>query len=115
MTATGNAGGAGIGTGRVEDCSSTIACREITINGGTVTATAVGEPPASGIGTGYDGYCGNIFVTGGIVTATRSTVKRSCDIGCMYGNLSVKVDSSVRTSDGKGYTCVVTDRGYNQE
>ena len=120
VTATGNAGGAGIGTGWNDSDSQKTSCREITITGGTVTATAIddnGVQSAAGIGTGLKGYCGNISVTGGIVTATRSTVKRSCDIGRMNGDLSVKVkvDPSVRTCDGKGYTCVVTDRGYNQE
>ena len=122
VTATGNVGGAGIGTGWNNSDSQKTSCREITITGGTVTATAIddtGVQSAAGIGTGFKGYCGNISVTGGIVTATatRSTYKNCFDIGRMTGDLSVKVkvDSSVRTSDGKGYTCVVTDRGYNQE
>ena len=116
VTATGNAGGAGIGTGWNDSDSQKTSCREITITGGTVTATAIddnGVQSAAGIGTGLKGYCGNISVTGG----TRSTYKNCYDIGRMNGDLSVKVkvDPSVRTCDGKGYTCVVTDRGYNQE
>ena len=54
--------GAGIGSG------SNGTCGNITIKGGTVTAT--GGNNAAGIGGGSNGSCGNIEISGGTVTAT---------------------------------------------
>ena len=54
--------GAGIGGGW------TIACGNIVINGGTITATGGSE--SAGIGGGYNGSCGNITINGGTITAT---------------------------------------------
>ena len=63
ITASSNGYGAGIGGG------NGVACGNIVINGGTVTAT--GGDFAAGIGGG-DNYlpCGNIVINGGTVTAT---------------------------------------------
>jgi len=63
LNASSNGYGAGIGGG------NGVACGNIVINGGTVTAT--GGDYAAGIGGG-DNYlpCGNIVINGGTVTAT---------------------------------------------
>ena len=53
---------AGIGAGRNNGCGN------ITINGGTVTAT--GGRDGAGIGGGQRSTCGNITINGGVVTAT---------------------------------------------
>ncbi|MBQ4103544.1 MAG: leucine-rich repeat protein, partial [Clostridia bacterium] len=68
LTAQGGNSGAGIGGGNSEESS------EITISGGTVTATGGGMYGA-GIGGGYSGEGSEITITGGTVTA----------IGGMYG------------------------------
>ena len=62
---------AGIGS-----CNEHI-CGNITITGGTVTAT--GGEFAAGIGSAYTSNCGNITITGGTVTATGG--KRAAAIG----------------------------------
>ena len=58
----GDAGGAGIGGKRTDSGSN------ITINGGTITATTEGW--AAGIGGGYQGNGSHITINGGTVTAT---------------------------------------------
>ena len=62
-------GCAGIGGGYYESNNNEygIDCGNITINGGTVTAT--GGDNAAGIGSGHYGSCGDITITGGTVTA----------------------------------------------
>ena len=71
ITASGNYGGAGIGSGNTT-VSGRASCGNISITGGTVTAT--GGRLAAGIGSGYNisrtNSCGNISITGGTVTAT---------------------------------------------
>ncbi len=63
LSATGDGGGgAGIGSGQGGTCGN------ISISGGTVTAT--GEESGAGIGSGYQGTCENITISGGEVTAT---------------------------------------------
>lgn len=57
-----NPGGAGIGGGYQ------VACGNIVINGGTITAT--GGDSAAGIGGGPDTSCGDITINGGTITAT---------------------------------------------
>ena len=57
--------GAGIGGGYG------IACGNIVINSGTITAT--GGQGAAGIGSGQGAGCGNITINGGTVTATGGT------------------------------------------
>ena len=64
LDASSNAWGAGIGGG------VDISCGNITINGGTVTATAGDEYSSSaGLGSCSNGSCGDITITGGTVTA----------------------------------------------
>ena len=63
ITATGNYGGAGIGSGIGTKCES------ITITGGTITAT--GGYGAAGIGSGMEGtYSAGITISGGTINAT---------------------------------------------
>jgi hypothetical protein len=68
-TSTNSGGGAGIGGGFV--CSSTNTL-DITINGGTISAT--GTDGGAGIGSGRTGYSGaTITINGGKVTANANT------------------------------------------
>jgi hypothetical protein len=64
-------------------------CGTITINGGTVTATGGGE--AAGIGSGGYGSCGNITISGGTVEATGG--QNAAGIGCgnegFCGNITI--------------------------
>lgn len=62
MSATGAGIGGGVG----------LSCGNITIEGGTITATAASHAAAIGSGGNYTGTqtCGNITITGGTVTAT---------------------------------------------
>ena len=61
LTASSNGFGAGIGGGY------SIACGDISIEGGIITA---GGQTAAGIGSGFGAICGNITISGGTVTAT---------------------------------------------
>ena len=63
LTASSNGYGCGIGGGYE------IACGNIVIAGGTITATG-GDFAAAGIGGGDTGSCGTISITGGTITAT---------------------------------------------
>ena len=58
-------GGAGIGSGYQ------LACGNITIMGGSITA--MGSSGAAGIGSGNNGSCGNITITGGTINASANT------------------------------------------
>ena len=60
-----NGYGAGIGC----DNSSSTQCGNITITGGTITATGGSYSQGAGIGSSYGNHCGDITITGGIVTA----------------------------------------------
>jgi hypothetical protein len=73
ITARGNMGGAGIGSGMNLVRNLNMGCGDITIIGGTVTA--MGGTGAAGIGSGTGGQCGNITITDGIssVTATKGS------------------------------------------
>ena len=74
--------GAGIGGGW------NIACGNIVINGGTITATGGSE--SAGIGGGYNGSCGNITINGGTITATGG--QNSAGIGgsnASCGNITI--------------------------
>ena len=57
--------GAGIGSGYQ------LACGNITIMGGSITA--MGSAGAAGIGSGNNGSCGNITITGGTINASANT------------------------------------------
>ena len=61
LIASSNGFGAGIGGGY------SIACGDISIEGGIITA---GGQTAAGIGSGFGAICGNITISGGTVTAT---------------------------------------------
>ncbi len=68
LTATGGAGGAGIGrdSGSGRDRTS-----QILIRGGVITATGTGG--GAGIGAGKHGYMGPVTIAGGVVTSTGGT------------------------------------------
>ena len=70
LTAKGKNNGAGIGGGILN-------CGDITISGGTVTASSLS---GAGIGSGYIGTCGAITITGCTVTATNN--EKGAAIGC---------------------------------
>lgn len=75
LTASSNGYGAGIGGGWG------IACGNIEIQGGTITAT--GGDSSAGIGSSY-GSCGNITISGGTITATGG--HSGAGIGSSYSN-----------------------------
>ena len=52
-------------------------CGDIEIQGGIITAT--GGICAPGIGSGFDGYCGNITITSGITRVTARTTETTSD------------------------------------
>ena len=106
LTASSNGSGAGIGGGY------SIACGNITIEGGTVTAT--GGRRAAGIGGGSSASCGNISITGGTVTATGGTLAAGIGSGrnascgdITIANTVTKVTATkgedAPNSIGKGY------------
>ena len=76
LTASSNGYGCGIGGGYE------IACGNIVIAGGTITATG-GDFAAAGIGGGDTGSCGTISITGGTITATGGD--SAPGIGSGYG------------------------------
>lgn len=55
-------------TGAAGIGSGNYGCGTITISGGTITST--GGASGAGIGSGFGGGCGNITISGGIVTST---------------------------------------------
>lgn len=99
VTAVGNTGCAGIGSGRRASCDG------ITINGGTVTASNDGE--AAGIGSGHNGSCGDITISGGTVTATGG--QNGAGIGS--GNQGYCGNITIATS----ITSVTAMQGMKQE
>ena len=97
---TANGGGAGIGS-----AVSSI-CGNISINGGTITAT--GGAYSAGIGSGNNGYCGDITIGNGItsVTATKGQYgwspigngeSGSCGTITIASNLNDVTDGNTRT------------------
>ena len=62
---------AAIGSPNYRNSSQAVSCGNITISGGTVTATAGSY--AAAIGCGQNGKCGAITISGGTVTASNST------------------------------------------
>ena len=95
LNASSNGWSAGIGSGR------NISCGNITINGGTITATG-----------GYDGAgigccktpCGNISITGGTITATGGSnaagIGGSTDTSC--GNITISGGTVTATGGSSG-------------
>lgn len=71
LAASSNGKGAGIGAGYSGSASDPIACGNIVILGGTITANGGSE--AAGIGGANNSSCGNITISGGTVTATGGT------------------------------------------
>ena len=118
--------GAGIGGGW------SIACGNITINGGTITATggynsagigcgktscgnisitggtveATGGMNAAGIGGGADSSCGNISITGGTVTAAGGSYGAGIGSGCRQSSSAscgiITISSGSVTATGGG-------------
>ena len=81
-------------------------CGDITINGGTVTATCTGSStPAIGSGA-YSSPCGDITINGGTVTATGgrgNPAIGSGAYGCSCGNITISANvTSVTATKGSG-------------
>ena len=82
-----------------------IACGNIVINSGTVTAT--GGQGAAGIGSGQGAGCGNITINGGTVTATGGTYGAGIGSGgdgddyASCGNITIS-GGTVEATGGKG-------------
>ena len=77
-------GGAGIGSGYQ------LACGNITIMGGSITA--MGSSGAAGIGSGNNGSCGNITITGGTINASAGNGAAgigSGNNGSFCGNITI--------------------------
>lgn len=87
ITVQGKSGGAGIGSGYSSD--GTTSCGDITISGGTITAT--GGDLAAGIGSGGSASCGDIIITGGEISSTggdsAAGIGSGSDATC--GNISI--------------------------
>lgn len=113
LTATGGAQGAGIGGGSGSSGSN------ITISGGTITATGgcnnneAGNGGAAGIGGGFNGSGTDIKITGGNVTANGSRKPdgtsgcQGAGIGGGYGkggtNISISGEDTVVNANGGKY------------
>lgn len=82
LNVSSNEFGAGIGTGIDGVCGN------ITINGGTITAT--GGNRAAGIGSGTRGTCDNITINGGTITATGEGAGIGTGNNGTCGNITVK-------------------------
>ena len=96
--------GAGIGSGSYGTCGN------ITIKGGTVTAT--GGYYAAGIGGGQNGSCGNIEISGGTVTATGGTYGAGIG-GGSYGTCgNITISGGTVTATG-GYYAAGIGGGSN--
>ena len=78
VTAEGSGQCAAIGSPNYGNSSQAVSCGNITISGGTVTATA--GKYAAAIGCGPNGKCGAITISGGTVTATAGEFAAA--IGC---------------------------------
>ena len=102
LTATGGTYAAGIGSGNNGKCGN------ITIRGGTITATGKG---AAGIGSGYNGKCGDITISGGTVTATGD--KNAAGIGSGNGGscLNISISGGTVTATGGDYAAGIGSGG----
>ena len=105
LTASSNGtGAAGIGGG--ED----VACGNIVISGGTITATG-------GIGGGEDGACGNIVISGGTITATGGENAAGIGSGQSYdgnascGNITIS-GGTITATGGGGAAGIGSGQGY---
>ena len=95
LTASSNGYGAGIGGGW------SIACGNITIEGGTVTAT--GSHRSAGIGGGRGSSCGNISITGGTVTATGGGMAPGIGGGYSTSCGNISITGGTVTATGGDY------------
>lgn len=96
IQATGGDDGAAIGSGGLAGSVD-----NITIHGGTITATSGAR--GAGIGGGSDGTCGDITINGGTITAKGSTNSSGIG-GGMYGTVSnIRINGGTITADG-GWT-----------
>ena len=102
ITAVGNTGCAGIGSGRRASCDG------ITINGGTVTASNDGE--AADIGSGQNGSCGNITISGGTVEATGGN--NAAGIGSGYWGKFTSITITNGITSVKATRVVGDEEGY---
>ena len=99
LMASSNGYGAGIGGGYQ------IACGNISISGGTVTAT--GGEKAAGIGSCYEGSCGNIRITGGTVNAIGGGFAAGIGSGFCGSCNNIAITSDV--------TSVTATKGHDSE
>jgi hypothetical protein len=117
LNVTGGNYGAGIGTSYATNSSKT--CGDITINGGTITAT--GYVGAAGIGTGYsygsgaptNQTCGDITINGGIVTAKGGLYGAGIGTGYSYASGVVTSNRCGTIKIGTGVTSVTATKGTN--
>ena len=83
-----------------------MACGNITITGGTITAT--GCSGGAGIGSGKNGSCGNITIEGGTITATGGD--NAAGIGSGYATVGKKASCGNITITS-GVTRVTATKG----
>ena len=106
----GNSAGSGAGIGS----SISDICGNITINGGTVTAT--GGHSSAGIGCGKFGKCGTITISGGIVIANGGAYAAGIGSGSNGSFSSIDITdgiTSVIATKGDANATAPIGRGYN--
>ena len=92
LEASSNGYGAGIGGGYG------VACGNIEIQGGTVSAT--GDKGAAGIGSGDSRSCGTITISGGKVTATGGDSGAGIGSGCQGNCGAIEISGGTVTAKG---------------
>ncbi|MCR5839658.1 MAG: DUF1565 domain-containing protein, partial [Kiritimatiellae bacterium] len=102
LAASSNGAGAGIGGG----ATSGLACGNIVIAGGFITAQ--GGTSAAGIGSGMRSSCGDITISGGTVTATGGGGAAGIGCGLASTNGNITVTGGIVTATG---TTITTDAG----
>jgi len=103
LTASSNGPGCGIGGG------NSIACGNIVIAGGTITAT--GGESAAGIGGGY-GSCGNISITGGTITANGGSWAAGIGSGFMGSCGDISITGGTINATGGEYAAGIGSGCY---
>lgn len=112
LNASTNGDSAGSGAGIGSSISDI--CGNITINGGTVTAT--GGHSSAGIGCGKFGKCGTITISGGTVTATGGPNAAGIGSGTEGTFTSINITDailSVIATKGDANATAPIGRGYN--
>lgn len=112
LNASTNGDSAGSGAGIGSSISDI--CGNITINGGTVTAT--GGHSSAGIGCGKFGHCGIITISGGTVTATGGPNAAGIGSGTEGTFTSINITdgiTSVIATKGDANATAPIGRGYN--